>query len=226
MARRAGNGYNRAMRAGYSTPLLIVVWGFAVGVLLWGSGVDVALQRWLWAHYNQQVNDVMHLIGDIGKGTTLVVVCVALAGYMAGMERLRGGAWRLERKVCMLLATVPVVALAGAVNFALKWVVGRPRPKEMLMYGGDPWANRPFQGDAVWWSFPSGHSCSALALTVWLGCAFPRWRWPLLAAGVMVALSRFMAITPHYTGDAAAGGSLGAAIALALWQWQKERWHG
>ena len=85
------------------------------------------------------------------------------------------------------------------------------------MHGGNPYALQPFSFDATWYSFPSGHACSTFAIAVWLGLAFPRWRWPLLALATLTSVSRFLALTPHYAGDVIAGAALGAAVAGWLW---------
>lgn len=116
----------------------------------------------------------------------------------------------------LVLASVPVFVLAGLVNVALKVTFGRPRPKEILMNGGNPFDMRPFEGSAVWWSFPSGHACSTFAIAVWLALAFPRIRIPALALAVVFSVSRFLAVTPHYLGDVIAGSALGSAAALLI----------
>jgi membrane-associated phospholipid phosphatase len=208
---------------GYENSLLVLVWGLAVGMLLWGSGYDIELQRFLWANYHQGFNDVMRVLGEIGKGTALIGMVVVLGGGRLVWEwRRTGMGWR-QGGGALILAVIPVVALAGAANIFLKWVIGRARPKEFLMYGNDPWVMKPLHGEAVYWSFPSGHACSVFAFAVWVGLVFPRWRWAALAAAVVLAGSRFLAITPHYLGDVVAGAGLGAAVALAVWQWSKDR---
>lgn len=116
----------------------------------------------------------------------------------------------------LVLAAVPVFVLAGLANVALKVVIGRPRPKEILMNGGSPFDIRPFEGSAVWWSFPSGHACSTFAIAVWLAVAFPRFRLPILLLAVVFSVSRFLAVTPHYLGDVVAGAALGSAAALLI----------
>jgi membrane-associated phospholipid phosphatase len=37
------------------------------------------------------------------------------------------------------------------------------------------------------------------------------------------SVSRFLAVTPHYAGDVVAGAGVGAAVALAVWNWQAGR---
>lgn len=128
-----------------------------------------------------------------------------------------GHNWRdVTRGPRLLLAAVPLFVLAGLFNVALKMTVGRPRPKEILMNGGNPFDMRPFESSAVWWSFPSGHACSTFAIAVWLALAFPRWRPAFLAVAVVLSVSRFLAVTPHYLGDVIAGAAVGSAAALLL----------
>lgn len=207
--------FSPAMGQALGGPALLLLWGMAVGVLLWGSGVDVAIQVWLNANYHQGFNGVMRLLGDLGKGSTQAFLCL-----------LVGGGWwfyRVQwqgvscRKFKDILWAVPVFALAGILNWIIKLGVGRGRPKEFLWHGTSPYQMSPLTLDAQWWSFPSGHSCSAFAIAVWLGLAFPRWRYVFWVLAVVVSFSRFLALTPHYFGDVVAGAALGAAVAWAVW---------
>ncbi|NBV54942.1 MAG: phosphatase PAP2 family protein, partial [Proteobacteria bacterium] len=148
--------------------LAVWVWGMAVGLLLWASGVDLAIQWWLFENYHQGFNDWMRVLSTLGKGGTQAGICLALGLILALWLRRWRGAPR------MVLLAVPVFLAAGICNIVLKFVSGRPRPKEILMHGGDAWAWQPFSTDSLWWSFPSGHACSTWAIAVWLGLCFPR----------------------------------------------------
>lgn len=116
----------------------------------------------------------------------------------------------------VLMAVVPLLALTGLAQLLMKFVIGRPRPKVLFFYGGDPFVVKPFHFEARFWSLPSGHSASTFAVLVWLALWFPRWRVPALAVALVFSSSRFLAVTPHYLGDVVAGAGLGAAIAMAL----------
>ena len=196
-------------------PLLLALWGLAAGFVLWASGVDVAVQLWLYEGYHQGFNDAMRVLGDVGKGSTQAALCVILAVGIGLGNRWRGRPGLYAPR--MLLAAIGVFVLAGGVNWVLKLGIGRARPKELLWNGGGAFDAAPFTLDALWWSFPSGHSCSTFAMAVWLGLAFPRWRRPLLGLAVVLSMSRFLAVTPHYLGDVVAGAAVGAAVAWALW---------
>lgn len=195
---------------------MALVWGMAAGLLMAASGVDESVQRWLWENYHQGFNNGMRVLGELGKGTVSAAVSLAVGG----------GLWLAGRKAVgvKVLMAVPVFALAGILNWVMKWSIGRPRPKEWLMNGGDAWAWQPFADKAVWWSFPSGHSCSVFAVAVWLALAFPRWRWVALGVAVVLSVSRFLAVTPHYAGDVVAGAAVGSAVAGWMWMgWRARR---
>lgn len=203
------------MREALAGPLLVLVWGFAAGVLLWGSGVDVAIQVWLQENYVQNFNSAMRMLGMFGKGTTQVSLCVmfgaawALRGWLHGDVNIQG--------IRRVLVAVPVFVVAGGINWILKWGIGRGRPKEFLWNGTDPYRMNPFEFTAQWWSFPSGHSCSTFAIAVWLGLAFPRRRCLFWGIAAALSFSRFLAVTPHYMGDVIAGAAVGTAVAWATW---------
>ncbi len=207
----------RALYGALEGPLLSIVWGFALGVLLWGSGVDVAIQVWLADNYVQHFNTAMRVLGLLGKGSTQVVLCLVVCVVLVVSGRRRGRIYMPA--VREMLFAVPVFALAGIINWLMKWGIGRGRPKEFLWNGVDPYLMKPFSFDmkAQWWSFPSGHSCSTFAIAVWLGLAFPRCRGVLWGAATVLSLSRFLSLTPHYLGDVVTGGAVGAATALAVW---------
>lgn len=157
------------------------------------------------------------------EGRRRMLVWRMLFGCMEQMLLwLRGrflwaGSWaKLPYGPRMVMAVVPLLGLAGLAQLVMKMLIGRPRPKVLFFYGGDPFAVHPLSFEARYWSLPSGHSASTFAAMVWLGLAFPRLRVPLLAVALVFSCSRFLAVTPHYLGDVVAGAGLGAAIAMAL----------
>lgn len=187
----------------------------AVAVLLWGSGVDVAIQVWLNDNYVQGFNTAMRWLGSLGKGSLQASLCL-MAGAAWGYYE-----WRHDhvttRHARMVLMTVPVFLLAGGINWMLKWGIGRGRPKEFLWNNANPYFMNPFEDSAQWWSFPSGHSCSTFAIAVWLGLLFPRWRYLFWGIASLLSFSRFLALTPHYFGDVVAGATVGATVAWIVW---------
>ena len=64
-------------------------------------------------------------------------------------------------------------------------------------------------------SFPSGHSCAAMAVCFAYAIAFPAFSFPLIALAVMVGASRvFLGV--HYPGDVLVGQAFAIGTALLL----------
>jgi len=65
-------------------------------------------------------------------------------------------------------------------------------------------------------SFPSGHSTTALSVAVALMLAFPRFRWLILLAGLLVLSSRIV-VTAHYFSDTVMGGYIGVMTTFYIY---------
>lgn len=200
----------------YETSILVLVWGFAVAFWIWASGLDVLLQQYLFHEaYNQSFNTVMRWFGFLGVGRVQIVALLLAAAFL----------WWHGRKVVarQMVLALPVLAVGGIFQLLFKMMIGRPRPKEILWNGLDPYASQPFSLDSSFWSFPSGHATSTFLLATWLGLVFPRLRWPLWAVAAVLAASRFLAVTPHYMADVVAGTVLGTSVAVICWRYMHQR---
>lgn len=220
----------------------VLLCGLGVGLALWASGLDIALQQWLYAHYHDGFNRAIRALSGLALGRTqvwaLLGVALGLALYQGGLQgawqalRLTGqqlqawlrgargwlAGWRGQPLLTRLCLTVlPMLLATGLLQIILKILIGRPRPKELLWNGADPYLAQPLGFDASFWSLPSGHTASTFVIFTWLALGLPRWRWPLLAVACVFGASRFLAVTPHYLGDVIAGAGVGAAVALAAW---------
>jgi membrane-associated phospholipid phosphatase len=226
--------------------LTLTLWGVAAGVWLWASGLDIALQSWLYTNYNQTFNEKMRLLSQLSLGRSQLIALLGLGaaavlwqGGLHGLiqalnltarqwvQWLRGKsgwlkAWaEIPTLTRFAFTAIGVLTVSGLAQIILKFIIGRPRPKEWLWNGTDPYTWAPFGFDATFWSLPSGHATSTFAIFVWLAFGFPRWRIPLLLAAFMLSCSRFLAVTPHYLGDVVAGAALGTAV--AWWVWGRAR---
>lgn len=210
------------MKGVFATATAVAVWGLALGVLAWGSGVDMALTMWLHDNYHQGTNTVMRVLGEVGKGSFQASVCVLVGLVLWVRQRVTGyGLWEYR----VWLWCVPVFLAAGAVGIVLKMCVGRLRPKEVLWNGGDAYSWNPWMMDAGFWSFPSGHAISTFAIATVLVVGYPRWSKVIWSVAVVLAASRFLAITPHYLGDVVAGTGVGMAVALVgVHVLQRRKW--
>ena len=102
------------------------------------------------------------------------------------------------------------LALSGLAVNVLKIIIGRPRPV-LLLESGIFNDFVPFSFASRLWSFPSGHSATALSLALSLAVLFPRWRLPLLLFAGTIAASRIV-VTAHYLSDTMAGFGVAALV--------------
>jgi membrane-associated phospholipid phosphatase len=229
-------------RTATQNALVLGLWGMALGLWLWASGLDIALQGWLWANYNQTFNNNMRFLSQLSLGRTQIWGLIFIGGGVALWHGGLWGFWRLLNATGQqflhwlkghlgwlpLWAGVPtlsrltytamgVLTVSGVLQIISKFIVGRPRPKEWLWNSENPFTAQPFGLDSLYWSLPSGHTTSTFAIFCWLALGLPQWRVPLLLAAVILSCSRFLAVTPHYLGDVVAGAGLGAAVAVWLW---------
>lgn len=105
------------------------------------------------------------------------------------------------------LAAAGAAAVADGLSTLLKHITERARP---------PLADPSIQAlvalpDSP--SFPSGHAATAFAAATAVGVLHPRFRAPLLALAVMVAVSRVY-LGVHFWSDVVVGSLLGVAVGL------------
>jgi len=107
------------------------------------------------------------------------------------------------------------VCLAGGFGLlhAVKFLLGRARPDEDL----GPLFFQPFSSLDGHDSFPSGHATQAVLLTALLGLYFPRSRWVLIPATLLVCFGR-LALDRHYLSDVVGGAAL-ALLVVSLAHW-------
>ncbi|MEK7236126.1 MAG: phosphatase PAP2 family protein [Nitrospirota bacterium] len=151
-------------------------------------------------------------LGDrLGKGESLVLLSLVLLGVGYGLKHPQ---WKDAGRQSLIAHGL--VAVSANI---LKHVIGRPRPK--FMHAGN--LELSPAGGSGWDSFPSGHAAAAVAVATVLATKFPRARWPILAAAVVIAASR-IARGSHYLTDVAGGAALGCVMgAIATHPWREWR---
>jgi undecaprenyl-diphosphatase len=158
--------------------------------------LDRRLERWIVNHRVDVLDHVFVFLSRIG---TLGICWLAIAFLLALVLRQPVLFGRV------LLADV----VAGALQYAIKRLVGRARPPERFP------AIHPLVYVPSTPSFPSGHATAAFACAVVLARAAPRLTVPLVVLAALVAFSRDY-VGVHYPLDSIAGAALGTAIGFAL----------
>ncbi len=133
------------------------------------------------------------------------VLLIAIALHFLHTQRWRGSGFML------------LTGLAGAINFFLKWIVGRSRPFKW----GEPYDLDFFRNglyglfNQVNLSFTSGHTTQAFASAEGLSIIFPRFRALFYILAILTGFQR-VGSTDHYFSDAFAGAVLGVVTVRVL----------
>jgi undecaprenyl-diphosphatase len=160
--------------------------------------LDLALcLRWNLAHHRRLTRGFFAGVSRAGDGPlwfSLVVILPALYG---------AAGW------ATVAEQVVVAAIALPVSRFLKARTGRPRPyvvEPSIELGAVPLDR---------FSFPSGHTLHAVALTFATCANFPMMGWVLVPFAALIALSRVV-LGLHYPSDVVAGAGIGASVAALV----------
>ncbi|MBP7253508.1 MAG: phosphatase PAP2 family protein [Alphaproteobacteria bacterium] len=192
---------------------------------------DVAL---VFGAMKQQMPAVIapfQVITTLGKSMWYLYPLGLYSAYAAIMLRLRPSErtlWLSRLQISLFIFAN--VALSGLTVDIIKILAGRPRPV-ILLEEGIFNQFTPFVLKSRWWSFPSGHSVTALSLALAASLFWPRWRWALLACAGLVGASRVI-VTAHYPSDVIGGFTIAVIVFMGLtrlfevrgWtNWRKEK---
>ncbi|MEQ8228867.1 MAG: phosphatase PAP2 family protein [Rhodospirillales bacterium] len=192
--------------------------GFIAAAVLSGLAMaflDEAAARYFREAFNADERRFFgHTVGALGKPEFYFTAAALIAGVCWILRRrLNDGSERLRRMMHGALFVIFSIAAAGILVNALKFIIGRMRPRELLENGVSGFI--PFNTDFGMNSFPSGHSQMVWSLAVSVLLIFPR-LWPVLFAfATAVAASRFLA-SVHFVSDVVMGSYLGAVVPLLL----------
>jgi undecaprenyl-diphosphatase len=186
-----------------------IVLGLVALLFVAAVALDADMVAWAPQAKTPLLDVLVGIINPIGSGVTLLVACAALAVLAWGCGRTR----LCEAARLGALA----FAYAGVVEFALKHLVGRPRPDAALAATagllGPSWAP-----DVD--SFPSGHATSVFAVAAIFGSYYPWLRLPLFVLAGAIALGRVY-LERHYLSDVVAGAAIGMVV--AVWIYRRRR---
>lgn len=146
---------------------------------------------------NATVMSVFQFITRFGVSTYyLIVTAAAATGLWLAARTTQEPRYRTFAAVPLFLFLS--IAASGLVTDLLKVVFGRARPKLFFsheIFGFDWWATR-----ADFWSFPSGHTTTAVAIAAALYFLWPRFLPLYIGFAALVSVSRAV-VGAHYASD-------------------------
>jgi len=157
---------------------------------------------------NDPVKSFFKSITTFGKSEWFLIPSILLFLWFRQSNNL------LNAKKALYIFMTNVVAGLGV--WLLKIPFGRMRPKLYLednLYGFQ-W----FEITSKYVSFPSGHAITAFSSAIALSLLFPKWKYPILIGGALVAFSRVV-VTAHYLSDVFFASFLGTVVAYYLYQY-------
>jgi membrane-associated phospholipid phosphatase len=114
------------------------------------------------------------------------------------------------------------ILFTGSICGILKVVLGRARPS--MWFEGQSFGFYGLQTKAPFWSFPSGHTTTIMAVAFGMSVIFPRHSYFYVLAGLTVALSRVLLVHHYLTDILTATYFVVLEIGLLLWFLEKKAW--
>ena len=170
--------------------------------------VDKPLAIMLHAAYDAQCYPWLNQLTDLGQsqwylGGLLILACV----YRYGIKHKHH-----EQRIWFLWF---LMVLSNSICLVLKVCLGRARPE--LWFSEHRYGFYGLQFHADYWSFPSGHATTIMALVCGLALLFPRYLVLYACVGFMVVLSRVL-LLQHYLSDVFMSTAL-VLLELSMLRW-------
>ncbi len=215
---------HRARRRAF--PAAEVLVGVAATVLLtvlfWVTDLDLRLQaigyspsepHWPYGH--REPWSLLYLAGTLPGLALALAAAIGLGVSFVSATRAR---WRYP---CLYVVLLFVLGPGFVVNILGKALAGRPRPGQILEFGGLLEFHRPFQlgTPAKGFSFLCGHCSMGLLFLAFFFLLRGRKRWLALAGALLLGLVQGIGRTlqgAHFPSDALLGATVMFTLAAAL----------
>jgi lipid A 4'-phosphatase len=161
---------------------------------------------------SEQLHAVFRFITQFGVSTGYLVgaaITFIALRIAARLPRFAPLAARLDSYSTLPLFVFVSVAASGLAVDLVKTIFGRARPKLLFSEGAYYFGWLGTRSD--FWSFPSGHTATAVSVALALSMIWPRYRAVAAIFAALVAASRII-ITAHYVSDVVMGAFLAFAI--------------
>lgn len=204
-----------ARRLGRDALLLVGVGGVVVVALMFGfDATEIALMPprgspgvW-WARDATDFGKDSYVLWALFAALVLIVLVLPLRHGASRARLLRFGT-HVEYVFVSVLC-------ANLVTEVLKYAVGRGRP----FVGGtaNPFNFVPFAGTGAYFSLPSAHAVTAVALAFAVGAIWPRTRLIMFAYALLIIVTRLVLLA-HHPSDVVAGAVIGMLACVAVRYW-------
>jgi membrane-associated phospholipid phosphatase len=192
-----------------------VILAYVLIIILSFLYIDKPLADYL-ALLNFRINFVfLNLFTNLGLGA-LYITTLLLAALFFRYVRLNP-VW--EARMWFLWWCV---VLSWLVCGVLKIIFGRARPD--MWFKGQYYGFYWLKMQAPFWSFPSGHTTTIMAISFGLCVLFPRSFYAFILVGFLIAMSRVL-LVHHYFSDVLTATYLALLeVSLLLWILRKKSW--
>jgi undecaprenyl-diphosphatase len=195
----------------YLTPYLLLIICFTALLMIYDR--ETSLYSTEFSANHRPILKLLTLAGEshwtlIPSLLVLLITGIQSVSAMAASDKIRLIKWRIWSAFIALS-----ILGTGLISVLFKKLIGRMRPVGLNEYGAHKY--EPFSFDAVWNSFPSGHSTTIGALTMILILWFPRFKSIWIILGIGFGLTRLL-LGKHYASDVLVGLNLGLIATLLL----------
>lgn len=175
----------------------------ALAIVFSVAFVDRPVAEFFYAQ-SDTLHAVFRFITQFGVSTGwLIGSALLFVGFRTAANRphFAAVAERLRGISILALFFFTAIAVPGIVVDILKAIVGRARPK--LLFASDEYFFAWGGLRSDYWSFPSGHTATAVSIAAALSIIWPRFRAGFIGFAILIAASRIV-ITAHFLSDVVA----------------------